>query len=124
MSRRLRILSIDDEPSVGWAVQDYFEGLGHQVDWADDVGKALELLELYRYDAVLVDLQLSLGTTEEGLFLVDAAKRMSPRACIVVVTGSEPHADTEATARRLGARDVLYKPQPLESLARVLEDAE
>jgi len=55
---RLRILVVDDEPSVRVALQRYLEGRGHAVETTASGKDALRRLREGSYDAVIVDMRM------------------------------------------------------------------
>ena len=54
-----RLLVIDDEDSIRFAMKEYFEVHGYRVDCAREAEEAEALLAHLRYDVVIADLQLS-----------------------------------------------------------------
>jgi DNA-binding response OmpR family regulator len=57
----LRILVVDDEPSVGTTLRDMLETLGHSVVTARDATDALCKARSNRFDAAVVDVNLGPG---------------------------------------------------------------
>jgi DNA-binding response OmpR family regulator len=111
-----RLLVVDDEPDILFALRDFFSGRGWEVDCAADRDEAGALVAARPYALLLVDLRLS-GPTD-GLDLVALARQRRPAIRIVVLTAyGSP--EVEAVARGLGADAFLAKPLPLPELARI-----
>jgi two-component system NtrC family sensor kinase len=58
VSERLKVLVVDDEPSVRVALQRYLEGRGHVVESTASGADAMVRLRGARYDAVILDLRI------------------------------------------------------------------
>ncbi len=54
----MRILVVEDEPTTQLITRRYLEHHGHFVTVAQNGREALEAMELFRYDAVLMDIQM------------------------------------------------------------------
>lgn len=117
---RGRILIVDDEQTVRFAMQDYFETLGYEVDCAADLATAKALLHETTYPLVITDLRLGGSDNQEGLKIIMCAHRRNPDTRIVLLTAYGSPALT-AEARRLGADTVLNKPMSLPKLAQFVE---
>ena len=117
---RLRILVADDEEGVLLALKEYLGCCGWEVDAVPNPTEAQRLLETRDYAAVITDLRFSGPSGNEGLAIVQAARRYNPDAPVVVMTGyGSP--DAEKEARRLGVDAFVPKPVPLWELARLVQ---
>lgn len=114
-----RILVIDDEAAVRFGVRDYFGRLGYHVDCAAEVEQAKALLCDNRYEVVLVDLCLEGDDADERLLLAQLARERHPASRVIVLTGYRSAA-AEAHVRRVGVDLLLYEPQPLPELERII----
>lgn len=117
----LRILIVDDEAAIRFAVTEYFIAYGEDIDSAADVVSADDLLARHHYDAVIADLRL--GGSEEfgGLDVIDLAARSNARPCIVLLSAEHsPELVREALSR--GAHFTLHKPLPLSELKGRIND--
>jgi signal transduction histidine kinase len=111
-SARGTILVVDDEQGVMVTIQAILEQEGYTVDSAGTGTAALEKLSQHEYDLVLTDLRLG---DIDGLDVLAAARRSSPRTVAIVLTG---YASLESAIRamREGAYDYLVKPTDVEEL--------
>jgi CheY-like chemotaxis protein len=100
------ILIVDDEP----VVRDMFEFLlansGYQVSLAANAEEALESLENFDYNLLIVDKNLP-GLS--GLELMAKVRELRPQAEFMVITGYASY-QSAVEALRLGALDYLEKP--------------
>jgi two-component system, response regulator RegA len=116
----LRLLLVDDETPILFAMANYFRAKGYVVDAAREREEAEALLTNVAYAAVIVDLRMTAVHGADGLEVVVYARERCPAARIIVLTAyGSPAAEAEARAR--GADAFLHKPQPLADLAQLLD---
>jgi DNA-binding NtrC family response regulator len=115
----MRLLIIDDEPSLLFAMNDYLTREGFEVDCALELEEAQALLSNLSFEVVLTDVRLSAMRQADGLLVVPFLRQRGVMTPVVVMTG---HAtpDIVAEAERLGAALVLRKPVSLPALATTL----
>jgi len=113
-----RLLIIDDEPPIRFALARYFGSFGCVVDTAGTVEEAETLIAAADYQAAIIDVRLSRG--DDGLALAGVLRNRYPEAKLVLLT-AYGSADLEAEAREQGVDAVLNKPKPLADIAAVLE---
>jgi two-component system, OmpR family, response regulator len=105
----VRVLVVDDERSIRLVLGAALELEGHQVVHADCAARALDLLDGWRFDAVLLDVMLPDADGLEILARVRTARGGSCSTPIIVLTAlSDPSHRTEAL--RGGADAFLLKP--------------
>jgi len=112
-----RILVVDDDPTVGAALEQILKHEGYQVTRARDGRGALKAVEASPPDLILLDLNMpNMGGYEVCKRIKgDSATTLLP---IVIVTG-ESEFDARMQAWEVGADDFLTKPfQLVEVLAR------
>lgn len=115
---RMRILVVDDEEPILFAIRDYFEPLGWQVDCAQELEEAEALLSHIRYTLLIADLRLTGIHSNEGLELIRFVRERSPWTRVIVLTGyGSVEIEGEAVGRGVDA--FLQKPQPLAALAEI-----
>ncbi len=113
----MRVLVVEDEPSVRHVIDRLLTPRGHHVLTAPNAGEAAALLIDYGWtiDVALVDVVLP-GTS--GLVYAEELRRRYPRANVVLMTGwLEP--DKLNAARQRGP--VLLKPFTAQTLIATTE---
>jgi len=114
-----RLLIIDDEPAIRFALSDYFRECGWVVDAAAEKEEAEALLACTEYAVVIADLRLTGIYGMEGLDIIEWSRHLWPATRVVLLTGYGTP-EIEAEARRRGADALLHKPLPLPELERVV----
>jgi DNA-binding response OmpR family regulator len=114
-----RLLIVDDEAAIRFALSDYFRECGWEVDAAAEKEEAEALLAHTEYDVVIADLRLTGMSGVEGLDIVQWSRHLRPETHVVLLTGNGTQ-ELEAEARRRGADEFLHKPLPLPELERVV----
>ena len=112
----MRILVVEDDPSVAQVVADALRLEGHDVLVALDGGEGLSVLETSVVDGVFLDLVMP-GL--DGLTVLSRIRSRHPNLPVVILSA---HADTKETARarELGAVEIIAKPTALRELTQVL----
>jgi DNA-binding response OmpR family regulator len=118
-SRPGRLLIVDDEAAIRFALSEYFRGSGWAVDAAGDKGEAEALMASREYAVLIADLRLTGFHGVEGLDLIQRSRQLRPRTRVVILTGNGTP-ELEAEARRRGADAFLNKPLPLTQLEAVV----
>jgi DNA-binding NtrC family response regulator len=114
-----RMLLVDDERVIRFALRSYFVEHGFIVECASERDEALSMLSEQIYDIVIADLRLSGTMSEEGLDVIRAARERSLDTRIILLTAYRtPSVDEKA--HLLGADKLLQKPQPLPELAQTV----
>jgi DNA-binding NtrC family response regulator len=117
----LRMLVVDDEALIRWAVVETLMQAGHRVVEACDGRSALRALKNAEphVDVVLLDLRLP---DCADLTLLSEIRHQSPDSAVVMMTA---HATPELIdeARALGVYDVLAKPFDVNGCERILRQA-
>jgi DNA-binding NtrC family response regulator len=114
---RRRVLLVDDDPSVRFALRDFLEGKGYEVDEAETSAAALEVFQSSPPDVAILDYSLPDGTALELLPRLRAAESSVP---LVVLTG-HGSIDVAVQAIKEGAEHFLTKPVELPALLVILE---
>jgi NtrC-family two-component system response regulator AlgB len=102
----LRILVVDDEENIRFAIGACLEAEGHQIAGAGAADAALEQASHTAFDLIFLDVRLG---THNGLDLIGPLLKDSPWARIVVIT-AYASVETAVEAMKLGASDYLPKP--------------
>lgn len=116
-----RLLLIDDEESILFAMWDFLTQLGYDVDQARNRREAESLLDVGEpYALVIADLRLDVADPRGGLRVLRRAREISPRTRTILLTAfGSP--DVEAELAALGADRLLSKPLPLDRIAREVD---
>jgi sigma-B regulation protein RsbU (phosphoserine phosphatase) len=119
VSRRERIVVIDDTEMVRKVLVQYLERLGFSTLEAADGQQGLDVIRANRPDLVLCDLRMP---NLDGLGLLKVLKEESPELPIVVMSGAGLLQDAIG-ALQLGAWDYVEKPVELPVLEHALNRA-
>ena len=106
-----RILVVDDENGIRWALKHRLTKDGHQVTTAETGEEALKKLDT-NPDVVVVDVRMP---GMDGLSFIRRARRLKPKSSFIAMTGCGT-ADAADRARKVGAADFLEKPFKLDKL--------
>ncbi len=117
-----RLLIVEDEPAILFALELFFGRQGFTVDTARVQEEAEELLAREHYAVVIADLRLSGSSGTEGLEIISAVRRIAPDTKVILLT-AYGSSEVELEARRRGVHAVLHKPQPLPTIAEVVSEA-
>jgi len=107
-----KVLIVDDDQMVRWALTEALRSWGYASAEAGSVASAIAAFETEQPAAVLLDVNLPDGSGLEGLHEI---KRRQADAVVIMMTGNVLVADTIA-ALRGGAYDFVGKPINLEEL--------
>ena len=118
---RPRLLLVDDEESILFALREYLTGRGYRVNCARELEEAQALVRHVAFDCLVADLRLSGAHGAEGLELLSFVRRSCARMRVVLLTafGSS---DVERSAKARGADAVLQKPISLSVLADIVAE--
>ncbi len=113
-----KILIVDDEESIGDALQQVFEYEGHQVRVACNGPSALELVRESPPDVTFLDVKMP---GMDGLEVLERMRSDDSSALIVMISGHGT-IDTAVEATRKGAFDFLEKPLDTDRLLVTLRN--
>jgi len=114
-----RVLVVDDEPLVRWAVAETLADSGYDVLEAGDAKSALNHFPGGHTDAVLLDLRLP---DCDDLRVLSTIRRLSPTTPVIIMTAcGSPELLEEA--RRLGAFAVVDKPFEMNDIPPLIAKA-
>ncbi len=109
----LKVLLVEDDPTVVKAVRGGFSEEQVSILHAPTVGDACRLLSRQRFDAIILDLNLPDG---DGATVADACRQAGSDVPIIMVTANDSVDDRIAGLGR-GADDYLCKPFAVEELS-------
>jgi DNA-binding response OmpR family regulator len=116
MENKLRVLIVDDEPSVGDALRLVLESNGYEVVLVTNGLDGIDQVRRSRFGFSVVDLFL---TDISGLQVITGIRQHQPEIPIVLITahGSE---QIFAEAKKLGAVGALAKPFPPAEILKLI----
>ena len=113
MTKRPRILVVDNEMDVCNFVKSFFELRGFDVVTAFNGDEALKVLEHIHPDLIILDVVMR--TEHEGFDYLPKVKKASPSSKVIMITGVDDK-ESIASAKKLGADDYITKPLVLKYL--------
>ncbi len=114
-----RILIVDDEKLVRWALTQKCAEFGYQTVEAETGQEALQALQNDSVDLVLLDVHLP---DLSGIEVLEKLKQAGETRSIIMMT-ADPQLDDVKAALRLGAYDFVSKPLNFEELSITLQNA-
>lgn len=118
-----RILIVDDEFAVRYAVRSVLEDAGHEVLEASDGTEALGVLTARPVDVAVVDIVMP---NKEGVETTAEILRAHPSVKVIAISGGgrNRNFDFLEMAKSLGAHGVLRKPFTDEQLLKLIAGCE
>jgi DNA-binding response OmpR family regulator len=108
----VKLLLIEDEPELGKSIQNYLDVSGFVCEWATTISLAIEKIELYEYDAILLDLMLPDG---DGFDILRKLKSQNKKDGVIIISAKQT-LETRIEGFKIGADDYLTKPFHLSEL--------
>lgn len=102
----MKILVVEDEIEMKNSISQYLELEKYLVEYASDFNSALEKINLYEYDCILLDITIPNGS---GLDLIANIKKLRPKTGIIIISAKNS-LDDKIDGLNLGADDYLPKP--------------
>ncbi len=119
MTRNVRILVVEDDPSIRMGLEDTLAAKGYEVDVAGKGGDGAERAATGRYDLVVLDVMLPDIDGFEVCRRIRASKGPARRVPVIMLSARGAELD-RVRGLELGADDYVTKPFSLmELLARV-----
>ncbi len=116
----LKILVVDDDPTLRLTVKMPLERRGYEVDEAEDGEKAVRMCqELGPYDFVILDVNMP---KVNGIEAMGQIKEISPRTFCIILTAYSRVQDA-VLAIKNGAYDYLEKPVDADRIQRIIDSA-
>src|SRR5690242_15985348 len=114
----LRMLFVDDEPSIRLTLPAILRMHGHTVEVAASVSEALAAIQSRTFDELISD--LNIGNAGDGFTVVSAMRRTQPECVTLILTGY-PGFESALQAIRSQVDDYLVKPTQIERLVETIE---
>ncbi len=117
---RIRILVVDDEPSLRKVCQRLIGTMGHDCDVADSATRALGLTAAGHYDLILCDYRLA---TETADIFVEGLASVTPDLLgrVVIATGATTDSGVVELTERYQLR-LIAKPYGVDDIARAISE--
>jgi DNA-binding NtrC family response regulator len=114
-----RVLIVDDEASICWALRESLSDEGHQVEVAASAEEGLLIAAAHRFDALVLDVRLP---GADGLSSMRAFRDRLGTVPIIIITAFG-NLETAVRAMEGGALDYLIKPFDLDQATSVIRRA-
>ncbi|MUV03327.1 response regulator [Flavobacterium rakeshii] len=108
----MKILIIEDEPAIANSIIEYMTPNAIICESAATAKEAMEKIELYNYDCILLDLMLPDG---DGFEILRELRMLQKTDGVIIISAKET-LDTRIEGLQLGADDYLTKPFHLSEL--------
>ncbi len=117
----IRVLVVDDEPSLRKVCQRLISSMGHECDVAENSAAALDLAQRADFDVVLCDYRLATETAND---VVQGFERVAPALVnrVVIATGATTDPGVVELTERYGLK-LIAKPYGVDDLAAVIQRA-
>jgi len=102
----MHILLVEDNEATAKSVKMILNAEGHNVSMTSSGEEAVELAEIYEYDAILMDLDLEDITGTEALRELRLKKNVTP----VIILSGTADVETKVSSLAAGADDYMTKP--------------
>ncbi len=110
---RGKVLIVDDEPSIRWALHRTLRGIGFEISEAASGDQALALARTVRFDAILLDIVMP---GMDGVRACREIRKLMPLVGILMLSVKDSEAD-KIQALDAGADDYVTKPFNVRELA-------
>jgi len=114
----VKILIVEDDPIVAESLHHLLASYAYAVDIASDAEVGLELVEIYDYDLLVLDVILP---GMDGLSLCQQLRDQHQHMPILLLTGQGGESHQQAAALNAGADDYVVKPFDAEELMARLQ---
>lgn len=118
MTSPVKILFVDDEPSIRASLPEILRLHGFDVTSAGTVSEAIQIISSQSFDVLISD--LNIGNPGDGFTVVSAMRRTQPNCITLILTGY-PAFETALQAIRSQVDDYLIKPAGVEKLVTAIE---
>jgi two-component system response regulator FlrC len=119
MIKHLRVLVVDDDPTVVDTLSTFLDTKGYTVHTSGNGHQALEAMERQEFDLVISDIEMA-GIN--GFELLRQTRHNYPQIGIVLMTGYE-ETHPLSVALRAGADGYISKPFSLRKFSLIFEQA-
>ncbi|WP_223560492.1 response regulator transcription factor [Chryseobacterium lathyri] len=112
----MKILIIEDETELAKSISEYLYGENYLCEFATTFSDAMDKIETFNYDCILLDIMLPDGN---GLTILEELKKQNKQDGVIIISAKNA-LDDKVRGLQLGADDYLTKPFHLsELMARI-----
>ena len=115
----MKILIVDDEKSIRFALKDIIEFEGHDVELAADGKEGLEMAVANNYDVIFSDIKMPVM---DGVEMLEKIMENGVESAVVMISGHGT-IDTAVDCIKKGAFDFIQKPLDLNRILITLKNA-
>ena len=108
----MKILIIEDEVEIATSIKNYLSSNDFICESANSLKVAIEKIDLYSYDCILLDLMLTDGN---GFKILELLKKQNKAEGVIIISAKDT-LETKIEGLTLGADDYLTKPFHLSEL--------
>jgi DNA-binding response OmpR family regulator len=108
----MKILVIEDEPALAQSIGAYLSGESYLCEFAGTFNEAMEKIDVFDYDCILLDLMLPGG---DGLKILEEIKAQNKQDGVIIISAKNSVED-KIRGLQTGADDYLTKPFHLSEL--------
>lgn len=108
----MKILIIEDEIDIATSIKNYLSSNDFICESANSLKVAIEKIDLYSYDCILLDLMLTDG---DGFKILELLKKQNKTEGVIIISAKDT-LETKIEGLTLGADDYLTKPFHLSEL--------
>ncbi|MCA9388500.1 response regulator [Candidatus Berkelbacteria bacterium] len=105
MTKKVKILIVEDEQPIAKALQLKLNHVGFEADIASDGQEALEVVDKGGYDLMILDLVMP---RKDGFEVLEELSKKKKHPPVIVATNLSQEEDL-ARAKKLGAKDYFVK---------------
>jgi DNA-binding response OmpR family regulator len=109
----MKILIIEDETDLAQSIGTYLADENYLCEFAVNFSEALEKIDLYKYDCILLDLMLPGGS---GIKILEELRAQNKQDGVIIISAKNAIED-KVKGLQIGADDYLPKPFHLSELA-------
>lgn len=108
----MKILIIEDEQDLAQSIAEYLSEESYLCEFASTYHQALDKIETYHYDCILLDIMLPDGN---GMKILEELKRQNKQDGVIIISAKDA-LDDKIQGLQIGADDYLTKPFHLAEL--------
>lgn len=109
----MKILIIEDENELADSISEYLSGENYLCEFARTFNQALDKIESFNYDCILLDIMLPDGN---GMNVLEELKKQNKQDGVIIISAKDA-LDDKVKGLQIGADDYLTKPFHLSELA-------